>query len=407
MPVLKNIGQLATCRDKGNQADIYCIESAAIAWDGDTIVWVGEESKLPEQYKSEQEFNAEGKLVIPGLIDCHTHLAFGAWRADEFQMRVLGKSYLEIQQAGGGISSTVEHTRSASEQELVEKCLGHLSKIAKLGVTTIEAKSGYGLELEAELKLLRVYRTLGELQPVSIVPTFLGAHLVPAEYKDKRENYIDLLINEMLPAIAEEGLAEFCDIFVEKGAFSADEARLVIEAADEYELIPKLHVDQLSDGAGAALAAELGAISADHLEHASDEGILLMKEAEVVAVTLPLASMYTFETPLNARRFIDKDVPVAVATDFNPGSAPSFHLPLAMLLACTLNRMTPEESLKGATAYAAQAVDRGSLIGSIQAGKRADFVVIDAPSVNQWIYNFQANQALKVFKEGIVIAEQQ
>ena len=237
-------------------------------------------------------------------------------------------------------------------------------------------------------------------QPLGIVATFLGAHVVPPEFKDRRDDYLRLLHEDLIPQIAEAGLARFCDVFVEETAFSIEEARTIFETANRHGLRPKLHADQLSDGGGARLAAEVGAISADHLEQASDEGIAAMAEAGVVAVSLPLATLYLHQQPMPARRFIEAGVPVAVATDFNPGSAPSYHLPLALTLACTMQRMTPAEALKGATLYAAQAIGLDDRLGSLEPGKQADFVLLDTPSVNHWLYHFRANAAVATFVKG-------
>ena len=285
--------------------------------------------------------------MIPGLVDCHTHLAFAGWRADEFEQRLRGRSYLDIARAGGGIMSTVRQTRAATEADLLRRAAGFLREMLTLGVTTVECKSGYGLEPDAELKLLRVYRQLAKEQPVRLVPTFLGAHVVPPEFRDNRAGYVDLLADRMIPALAKEKLAACCDVFVEESAFSVAEARRILRAGQKSGLSAKLHADQLTSGGGAELAAELGALSADHLEHISDAGIRAMATAGVVAVSLPLASLYLGQPPMPARRLIEAGVAVAVATDFNPGSAPSFHLPLALTLACTLQRMTPAEALEG------------------------------------------------------------
>lgn len=400
MPVLTNIGFLATCKEEGGQGEIHPINNAAIAWQEDTISWVGSESDLPSAYKDDKVFDADGKMVIPGLIDCHTHLAFGGWRPEEFAMRVQGKSYLEIAESGGGILSTVRETRKASENELYEKASGFLKKMAKLGVTAVECKSGYGLSLEEELKILRVYQRLNEDQAMDIIPTFLGAHTIPPEYKDNRQAYIDLVIEEMIPSVVEQDLAEFCDIFAEESAFTINESRRVLKAAKTAGLTPKLHADQLTSCGGAELAAEMEAASADHLEKISDEGIEQMAKAGVVGVTLSLASLYTQEKPLNCRKLVDGGVEVAVATDFNPGSAPSFDLPLAMMLTCNQGRLSPSEVLKGATIYAARAVKRDSKLGSIEKGKAADFAIIDAPDPDFWMYHYKGAQCLRSFKNG-------
>jgi imidazolonepropionase len=389
--LLHNIGRLATCRAEGGQGDIHVIPQAALVWDEKEVVWIGPERELPAAYGTAERVDAGGRLVIPGLIDCHTHLAFGGWRADEFEQRIRGRSYLEIAQAGGGIASTVRQTREATEQQLVERAGQFLEGMLALGVTTVECKSGYGLNEEAELKLLRVYRRLAQEQPLRLVPTFLGAHAVPAEFEDNRAAYVDLLVNRLIPAVARERLAACCDVFVEESAFSVNEARRILRAGQEAGLAAKLHADQLTDGGGAELAAELGARSADHLEHISEAGVLAMAQAGVVAVSLPLASLFLAQSPMPARRLIQAGVPVAVATDFNPGTAPSYHLPLALMLACTLQRMTPPESLKGATIYAARAVGLERSLGSLEPGKAADFALIDAPDVNHWLYHFRPN----------------
>jgi imidazolonepropionase len=327
-------------------------------------------------------------------------LAFGGWRPDEFAMRVQGKSYLEIAKSGGGILSTVKATRAAKEDELYEKTSGFLEEIAKMGIATVECKSGYGLSLEDELKTLRVYKRLAKDQPINIVSTFLGAHTIPPEYKDNREAYIDLIIEEMIPAVAEQGLAEFCDIFAEESAFSIDESRRILLSAKAAGLTPKLHADQLTSCGGAELAAEVEAASADHLEKISDQGIEDMAKAGVIGVTLPLASLYTQESPLDCRRLVKGGVEVAVATDFNPGSAPSFDLPLAMMLTCNQGRLTPAEVLKGATIYAAKAINRDYKVGSVEKGKSADFAIIDAPNPDFWMYHYRGANCLKSFING-------
>nr|MBA3554733.1 imidazolonepropionase [Gemmatimonadales bacterium] len=350
MKALENIGQLATCRPAGGQGEIHAITDGMVVWDGRDVVWVGARREMPGTYRAAERIDAGGGLVTPGLVDCHTHLAFGGWRAEEFEQRIRGRSYLDIARNGGGIARTVRLTREATEDALLERARGFLSEMLALGVTTVECKSGYGLDRESELKLLRVYRRLAEMGPVRIVATFLGAHTVPPEHRADREAYLRLLLDDLIPEVGSRGLAECCDVFVEDSAFSLAEARRILLAGRDAGLAPKLHADQLTSGGGAELAAEVGALSADHLEHASESGISAMARAGTVAVSLPLASLYLGQPAMPARRFIEAGVPVAVATDFNPGSAPSFHLPLAMTLACTLQRMTPAEALKGATA---------------------------------------------------------
>ena len=341
-----------------------------------------------------------GRLVIPGLVDCHTHLAFGGWRSDEYELRLQGRGYLEIARSGGGILSTVRATRAAGKGELVSRCLGFLAEIGRLGITTIECKSGYGLDFASELKLLEVYRRINRVQPLRIVPTFLGAHVVAPEFRENRADYVKLLIDEMIPAIEDRNLADFCDVFIEETAFTASEARDILKTGQAHGLRSKLHVDQLSSCGGAELAAELNAVSADHLECISDAGIKAMAGSDVVAVNLPLASLYLDQKPMPARRLIDAGVRLAVATDFNPGSAPSYNLPLAMMLACNQQRLTPAEVLKGATIFAAAALCREERIGSLEPGKSADFAIIDSPDVNHWMYHFRPNACLRTFVRG-------
>ncbi|MEZ4413408.1 MAG: imidazolonepropionase [Gemmatimonadales bacterium] len=402
MTVLRNIGLLATCRPAGGQGEIHLVPGAAVAWEGETIRWAGPDSELPAEYRAGDSIDAGGRLVVPGLVDCHTHLAFGGWRADEFEKRLQGVGYLDIARAGGGIMSTVRATRTATDDELLAKASAALDGMRRLGVTTVECKSGYGLDVETELRLLRVYRALAGVQPTRLVPTFLGAHVVPAEHRADRSAYLRLLLDEMIPAVAAAGLARCCDVFVEDTAFSVDEAREIFLAGKAVGLAPKLHADQLSAGGGAELAAEVGALSADHLECASDAGIAAMAAAGVVAVSLPLATLYLNQTPMPARKFIEAGVPVAVATDFNPGSAPSWDLPLAMMLACNLQRMTPAEVLKGATSIAAKALGLEGEAGEVAAGCRADLAVIDAPDVNHWLYHFRPNACVLTVAAGRV-----
>lgn len=403
MNLLDNIAQLATCRPDGGQGEIHPVADAAMVWSGTTIRWVGPRSELPEEYRRATRFDGQGGTVVPGLVDCHTHLAFGGWRADEFTRRLEGATYLEIARAGGGILRTVRLTREAGEALLYQRARGVVREMISLGVTTIECKSGYGLDREHELKLLRVYRRLSESEPVRIVPTFLGAHVVPPEYRERREAYVALLVEELIPAIAAERLAACCDAFVEDSAFSVDEARRILLAGRAAGLAPRLHADQLTSSGGAELAAEVGALSADHLEQVSDAGIAAMARQGVVAVSLPLASLYLGQPPMPARRLIDAGVAVAVATDFNPGSAPSYHLPLAMTLACTLQRMTPAEALKGATLHAAKALGLEQRVGSLERGKAADFALIDAPDVDHWLYHFRPNACRLTVAGGQVV----
>ena len=400
MTVLRNIAQLATCPAHAPQQDAGLVKNAALVIEDNEVIWVGSELQLPESYTDHESIDCGQRLVIPGLIDCHTHLCFGGWRGDEFEKRLQGHSYQDIAASGGGIRSTVAATRADSAEQLLEKALYSLEGMLDLGITTVECKSGYGLEQDTELKQLRVYRQLGDLQPVELVPTFLGAHMVPDEYHLDREAYIHLLCKVLIPEIGKQGLARFCDVFVEQGAFSLTEATTILEAARLAGMGLKVHADQLSNGGGSQLASSLGAVSAEHLEYADADGIKALAEAGTVAVSLPLASLYLCERYLPARDMIDAGVRVAVATDFNPGSAPSYHLPLAMTLACLNQKMTPQEVIMGTTTVAAQAISAEQYIGSLLPGYAADIAIIDAPSVNHWLYHFRANACCGVIKSG-------
>ncbi len=402
MGILRNIGLLATCASNTAPEDAPVIAKAAIVWSGDKITWAGEEKNLPSMADSD-EYDAGGRLVIPGLIDCHTHLAFGGWRADEFEERVRGSSYLDIARRGGGIMSTVRDTRSAPIDDLFDRARRHAGEMLELGVTTIECKSGYGLTLRDEIKLLEVYRRLSTTGRQRIVSTFLGAHTIPPEFDGRRTEYVDLVCEVMIPRVAKENLASFCDVFVEKSAFSLEEGRRILETGRKHGLGAKVHADQLTGNGGAELAASVGAVSADHLEKASTDGIRAMARGGVVAVSLPIASLYLGVVPLDGQRFIEAGVPVAVATDFNPGSAPSYHLPLALMLACNMNRLSPMEALVAGTRNAARAIGMSGTVGSIEVGKKADLALLDAESVNHWLYNFRPNAATATFVGGRLV----
>lgn len=397
---LRNIAQLATCPPNDDQADIGCIQQAALVWDDDRILWAGPENDLPAEYQQADTIDAGDRLVIPGLIDCHTHLCFGGWRGNEFEMRIQGRSYLEIAQSGGGIVGTVEATRSASSGSLLQRARTALEGMLQLGVVAVECKSGYGLDRDNEIKQLEVYRQLDSELRQTLVATYLGAHIIPPEYRDSRQDYIQFITGNMIPELANRSLAEFCDCYIDAGAYTVEEGREILSCARDHGLGLKIHAEQIEHTGAAALAAELGATSAEHLEHAGDSAIRAMAQAGTVAVTLPLASLYLREPYANARRMIEAGVPVAVATDFNPGSAPSYHLPFAMLLACLNQQMTPAEVLKGATTYAARAINREQELGSLIPGHAASFALIDAPDVNHWLYHTRANACVGTWING-------
>jgi imidazolonepropionase len=393
------LANLATMR---GGAPYGSIADGAIAVQGDRIAWVGARADLPAAPEkcAIAVHEAGGKWITPGLIDCHTHLVFGGDRAGEFELRLGGASYEEIARAGGGIVSTVAATRAADEETLFASARKRLERLIGEGVTTVEIKSGYGLETAAEIKQLRVARRLGEALPVSIATTFLGAHALPPEYKGRQTEYVALVVDEMLPAVAKAGLADAVDAFCERIAFSAEETARVFDAAAARGLPVKLHADQLSDGGGAALAARHRALSADHLEYTSQDGARAMAEAGTVAVLLPGAFYTLRETQLPPiAAFRRHGVPIAIASDCNPGSSPTPSLLLMLNMACTLFRLTPEEALAGVTRHAAKALglaDRGVL----DVGLRADFALWDIGRPAELAYWFGHNPRAGVVQGG-------
>ena len=401
--LITNIGMLATpvgtsAKRGSEQGQIRILRDAWILVEDGKIagIGVGEPPILPGR-----RVNAEGKLVTPGLVDAHTHLIFGGWRQNELGLKLHGVSYLEILARGGGILSTVKSTREASEEELFDKARAALDEMMAFGVTTAEAKSGYGLNLETELKQLRVIRRLNETQPVDLAATFLGAHALPTEYQNDREGYIRLLCEEIIPRVAEEGLAEFCDVFCETGVFTAEESRRILEAGKRYGLIPKIHADEIDPIGGSQLTREVGAISAEHLIVCPTEGIAAMAEAGTVACCLPATSFYLGSTYAPVRDMIQAGVPVALASDFNPGSCPSLNLQFVMNLGCLRYKMTPEEVLTAVTLNGAAAINRADSIGSLEPGKNADLVIWDAPDLDYICYRMGSNLAEVVIKDGI------
>jgi imidazolonepropionase len=396
--------RIATMRDTG--APYGLIENAALGIRDGAIVFADAASALPDRPDALAR-NVEslgGALVTPGLVDCHTHLVFGGDRADEFEKRLEGATYEEIARAGGGIASTVRATRAADEDALLAASLPRARQLVADGATTIEIKSGYGLDLDSERKMLRVARRIGESLGIGVSTTLLAAHALPPEFKDRADDYIDAVCDTMLPAIAREGLGDMVDAFCERIAFSPAQTRRVFERARELGLRVKLHADQLSDLGGAALAAEFDARSAEHLEHTSDAGVRAMAERGTVAVLLPGAYYALRETklpPIDA--FRREGVPIAIATDLNPGTSPLLSLRLAMSMACTLFRLTPEEALRGATVNAARALgldDRGE----IAVGKRADYVVWNAKRPADLCYWIGGGLARRVVAGGKIVA---
>ncbi|MCM3610104.1 imidazolonepropionase [Planococcus sp. MERTA32b] len=389
-------------RSKEAMSELGLIEDGSVWLEDGKITAVGTTAELEEKFagrSAEAEvIDAEGRLVTPGLVDPHTHVAYGGSREGEFEKRLQGVSYMDIMNAGGGIHATMRMTREATEEELVEQTTKRLDSFLEHGVTTVEGKSGYGMNLETELKQLKVMKKLNAEHPIDLVPTFMGAHAVPSEYKGKEDDFVDYLIDAMLPEVAE--LAEFNDVFCEKNVYTPEQSERILEAGKKYGLTPKIHADEIVSYGGAELAAKVGAISAEHLLKASDEGIKAMADAGVIACLLPATALYLREEAAQGRKMIDSGVAVAISTDCNPGSSPTVSMPLVMNLACISMRLTPAEALVAATYNAACAIKREERAGSIEVGKQADIVLWKVKSYQELQYLFGVNHVKSVWKNG-------
>ncbi len=409
MPALiHNIGTLQTPLGSfphagAAQGENRKYHNAAVLCEGGVIRAVYENGALPEVSADTQTIDAQGRLVTPGLIDAHTHLVFGGWRQNEIPLKLKGAGYLDILRAGGGILSTVRATRKASGEELFEKSRAFLDEMLAQGVTTAELKSGYGLDKETELKQLRVIKRLNEAHPMDAVATYLGAHAIPEEYALRSGEYIDFIISDMLPEIKRQSLAEFCDVFLETGVFGVEESRRLLTAAREMGFGLKIHADEIDELGGSLLAGELGAVSAEHLIATGERGMEALAHGGVTAVLLPCTSLYLNKSFARARDMIARGIPVAVATDFNPGSCPSLNIGLCMTMAYLKYRMTSEEILSAVTINAACAVNRGGSSGTIEPGKKADMVIWNAEDMEMLCYRMGSNLAGTVIKHGAIV----
>ncbi|VEF46299.1 imidazolonepropionase [Bacillus freudenreichii] len=411
---IKHVAQLATLasenegpRTKADMSDLGIIENGSVWLEDGVIKAVGTTKELEQRFsartKEAEIIDASNLLVTPGLVDPHTHVVYGGSREKEFEMRLEGTSYMEIMNAGGGIHATTRMTREATEEELIEQTTRRLNSFLSHGVTTVEGKSGYGMDLETELKQLRVMKKLQQTHPIDLVPTFMGAHAVPPEYKGREDKFVDLLIEEMLPVVAGEKLAKFNDVFCEKGVFTPEQSKRILEAGKHYGLIPKVHADEIEPYGGAELAAEIGAISAEHLLKASEEGVRAMAKSGTIACLLPATALFLREKAADGRFMIDEGVAVAISTDANPGSSPTTSMPLVMNLACILMRMTPAEALTAATYNAACAINRQECVGSLEVGKQADVVLWDVKNYQELQYLFGVNHVKSVWKNGVQV----
>ncbi|MDN4492508.1 imidazolonepropionase [Ureibacillus aquaedulcis] len=411
---IKHAAQLATLasdvkgpRTKEAMSNLGLIEDGSLWIENGIIHAVGTTKELENRFSDKlhkaEIVDATNHLVTPGLVDPHTHVVYGGSREHEFEMRLKGATYMDIMNAGGGIHATTKMTREATEDELIEQATRRLDSFLSHGVTTIEGKSGYGMNLETELKQLRVMKKLQEQHMIDIVPTFMGAHAVPPEYKGREDAFVHHLIDDMLPVVAEEKLAEFNDVFCEKGVYTPRQSERILEAGKRLGLIPKIHADEIEPYGGAELAAKIGAISAEHLLKASEAGIKAMAESGTIACLLPATALYLREEAAEGRKMIDHGVAVAISTDCNPGSSPTTSMPLIMNLACISMRLTPAESLTAATYNAACAINRQEQVGSLEVGKQADIVLWNTKSYQELQYLFGVNHVKSVWKKGIKV----
>lgn len=412
--IIENISTLITLKGedrprlKEDTKDIGLVKDGVVAIKEGKILYAGD--KLPstiERTKYTKIIDARGKTVTPGLVDSHTHLVHGGSRENELAMKLKGAEYLDILEAGGGIHSTVKATKEASFDELYNQAKKVMDNMMSFGVTTVEAKSGYGLEdFETEKKQLEVAKKLNEDHPMDLVSTFMGAHAIPDEYKDDSDKFVDIVINEMMPYVAEHKLAKFCDVFCEKGVFSVEQSRRILEEGKKHGLIPKVHADEIISLGGAELAAEVGCITADHLIAASDEGIKMMAERGVIANLLPATSFnLQVEEFARAKDMLDAGVAVALSTDYNPGSSPCENMQLVMSFASIVMKLTPEEVITACTINAAAGLGLEKEIGSLVEGKKADIAIFDSANLEYVIYHFGINHIDKVIKNGRLVFE--
>jgi len=407
--LIRNIGILQTPvgshSHKGKeQGENLKLKDAAVLIEDGVIKEITSDGKLPSGAdKADEVVDAEGRLVTPGLVDGHTHMVFGGYRQNEIPLKLKGATYLDILRAGGGILDTVRHTRDAGKDELLKKTAGFLDEMMGLGVTTVEAKSGYGLNLETEVKMLEVINELNESHDMDLVATFMGPHATPDEYKGKEDEYIDMVCSEMLPYVREHKLAEFADVFTEDSVFNYEQSKRYLQCAKDMGFLLKIHADEIEAIGGSRLAGEIGALSAEHLISINEEGLESMAKGGTTAMCLPATSFYLGANFAPARRMIELGIPVATASDFNPGSCPSLNLQFVMNLACIKYRLLPEEVLTAVTINPACAINRGDRVGTLEVGKQGDLVIWDAPDMEMLCYRFCSNLAAKVIKKGKIV----
>lgn len=410
--ILRNIGTLVTCAGHGSEPvkqealqDAGIHSGMAVAVKDGLIFEVGTEKTILDLADAKTKVvDAEGRLVMPGFVDPHTHLVYAGDRAHEWALKLQGVAYLEILKQGGGILNSVAKTRAAGKQALKLQTAKRLHGMLHGGITTVEIKSGYGLDLEHELLQLQVMAELSKEQAMDIVPTFMGAHATPTEYLHDPAAYVDLVINEMIPAVAKQGIARFCDVFCETGVFTPMDSKRILLAGRQYGLQSKVHADELAVSGGSDLAAEIQAISADHLLETADDSMAAMVKANVIGVCLPATSFNLAKGKYaRARRMIDLGMAVALSTDANPGSSPTENMQFVLSLACLYLKLTPAEAILAATLNAAHAIGMADQVGSIESGKQADLILMDAPSIDYLPYHFAMNHVYHVYKRGLPV----
>lgn len=412
--IIKNASQLVTCsgfkaRQGKAMSDLHIIDDGAVVIENGVITAVGKTREVLARFDETgfETIDATGKAVLPGFVDSHTHFVFAGYRAEEFSWRLSDESYMEIMNRGGGIVSTVRATREASREVLIESGKKRLDSMLSFGVTTVEGKSGYGLDEKTEIKQLEVMEALDKLHPVDILRTFLGAHAVPEDFKGREDKFIDYMTDSVMPQIAHRNLAEFCDVFCEKDVFSLEQSKRLLLKAKELGFKLKIHADEIFPFGGAELAAELGVVSADHLLHASDRGIAKLAERSIVATLLPGTAFSLKEPYARGRYIIDQDCAVALATDFNPGSCFSESIPLIFALATLYMDITIEEAVTALTINGAAAVDRADSIGSIDVGKTGDIIILEFPSYKYIPYHIGVSCVEKVIKNGNLVFDKE
>ena len=408
---IKNILQLVTVASGGkrikvgaemNELDI--LHNAGVLCENGMISWVGAmddwKRTLPDDIAI---IDASGKVVLPGFVDSHTHMMFAGNRAEEFALRSQGATYQQIAEAGGGILNTIKHVRSATKRDLKKQTLRYMNDMMRHGTTTVEIKTGYGLDMDSEVKMLEAINELRDEEMITVVATFIGAHAYPPEYKQEKRAYVELLLRKMIPYVGQRKLAVFCDVFCERSYFELEESEQILNEGKKWGMQPKVHADELTPLGGAELAARVGAVSADHLEHISEAGVRALRDAGVVATLLPGVSFFLNHGYADARALLDNGVGVAIATDFNPGSCMSYSMPMMMTIACTQMKMSPEEALVASTLNGAAALNLSSSVGSIEVGKKADMIIADVPDYRYLAYHFGTNHITSTIKNGTIL----